>query len=463
LKGQVALQSGISKERQIHIEQQLKTINSKVDDQVSAVRNSLKMDRMQVSQSLNQLHEAVSLIESQADIHSDNLKRVIQAEIRTRHHDLEQLQQQCSELQGRLHSALAQLQQSMATVSSQMTDIEQKVQLEVKKKMTESQEVNTRQLGDVEVRLTALSDQQSQTSESLAAQFQDLQQKLKEFQQSGLSSLSHNHTALQNTVRELHSQLSAVSNQVTENVERLQLFKIDVNTRLEADRQLRIRESQTIRRELGSKVNQDAFQQMNGDSGSRLAEVEGRLAQAVSQVLELETGLHTLKLDLSGKISSESTLRVEMVLESKERFSRIESQIAQLEILLHHGSATSPKSPLMPTQNSVDETNKLHDFSASGDKDDDEEVLVPEKAKLLEQQTSAEKSYLPSLMDPHQSEPVDDSVIDTDPHELEVAVGQEHENLSNSQESVTQSEQHLKANEENLEKTETEQLDEPNT
>lgn len=100
------------------------------------------MDRVQVSQSLNQLHEAISLIESQADIHSDNLKRVIQAEIRTRftsccqcaissiscclllsrHRELEQLQQQCSELKDRLNSALGQLQQSMATVSGQMTD-----------------------------------------------------------------------------------------------------------------------------------------------------------------------------------------------------------------------------------------------------------------------------------------------------------------------------------------------------
>ena len=44
-----------------------------------------------------------------------------------RHHDLEQLQQQCTELQGRLHDALAQLQQSMATVSGQMTDMEQQV------------------------------------------------------------------------------------------------------------------------------------------------------------------------------------------------------------------------------------------------------------------------------------------------------------------------------------------------
>ena len=41
----------------------------------------------------------------------------------------------------------------------------------------------------------------------------------------------------------------------------------------------RIQEGQALRRELGTKVNQDAFQQMNGDAGSRLAEMEGKLAQ----------------------------------------------------------------------------------------------------------------------------------------------------------------------------------------
>ena len=34
-----------------------------------------------------------------------------------------------------------------------------------------------------------------------------------------------------------------------------------------------------MRKELGSKVNQDAFQQMNGDAGSRVAKTEEKLAQ----------------------------------------------------------------------------------------------------------------------------------------------------------------------------------------
>lgn len=94
--------------------------------------------------------------------------------------------------------------------------------------------------------------------------------------------------------------------QVTENVERLQLFKVDVNSRLEAAKQLRcfvqrslqlqccitwtyiatvlvvvcrMQEGQAVRRELGMKVNHDAFQQMNGDAGSRVGEMEGKLAQ----------------------------------------------------------------------------------------------------------------------------------------------------------------------------------------
>ena len=39
---------------------------------------------MQVSQSLNQLQEAVSLIESQGDVQSHNLKQVIVAEVKMR-------------------------------------------------------------------------------------------------------------------------------------------------------------------------------------------------------------------------------------------------------------------------------------------------------------------------------------------------------------------------------------------
>lgn len=39
----MGLQSGISKEQQIRNEQQLETINRKVDDQVAAVRNGLKV------------------------------------------------------------------------------------------------------------------------------------------------------------------------------------------------------------------------------------------------------------------------------------------------------------------------------------------------------------------------------------------------------------------------------------
>ena len=152
-----------------------------------------------------------------------------------------------------------------------------------------------------------------------------------------------------------------------------------------------------------------------------------------------------------------------MVLESKERLSHIESQLAQLEFLIHHGTAAASKSPLMPPQNSTDDTNS-HDLAASGHKHVEDRDLVPEKEQMLEQETSAaelSENCLPSLVDSHQSEPVDESVEDITPHESELAVGHENEDVNNGPEpleSLSQREQHQEGNGDDFERTKADQL-----
>lgn len=48
--------------------------------------------------------------------------------------------------------------------------------MELKKRLAESQEVNSRRLGDVEIRVTSLADQLSRSSESSAVQMQEVSQ-----------------------------------------------------------------------------------------------------------------------------------------------------------------------------------------------------------------------------------------------------------------------------------------------
>ena len=61
----------------------------------------------------------------------------------------------------------------------------------------------------------------------------------------------------------------------------------ETSMRLYRSPSFRLKDIQAWRREIGNKVNQDAFERVHGGSGQRLSELESKLAQVMNELLLL--------------------------------------------------------------------------------------------------------------------------------------------------------------------------------
>ncbi|XP_050391480.1 coiled-coil domain-containing protein 154 isoform X2 [Patella vulgata] len=301
------------------------SLKKQIEDEINHLREIMKGDKNKNKETLQKLDEGLTLLEKQMSENRKQVDKVIAAEIKSRKVHETTTTEKIDGVQQKLQLATSALQQAIGGVNTQITGNNEKLKDDVRKMMADSVEGNTRTMADMDTRIANLTKKMSDLHDQINKKIKDASVELTTGLREQVESLHLWKDLMGNTVKEMQTTVQAIPNDIYAVEEKQKLLKSDLDTRVSAEADVRLKDVQTLKKdveELKAMMNKPTK-----NTGPTVEEMETMATkeQLNSSVKRLAESVEVTKTVLGMKIQAEQKLRV-------DELKGLQAEIAKLRV-----------------------------------------------------------------------------------------------------------------------------------
>ncbi|XP_021358873.1 paramyosin-like isoform X2 [Mizuhopecten yessoensis] len=283
------------------LEKRLGTLKKVQDEQAVEIKDLMKTEKGKTKNTLGKLDDSITILEKQVLETKKSFEKVMAAEISQRKIHERDTAEKIGSVNEKLQIATSTLQQSIGGITHTANNQHEKLRREMRTLLAEQKEGTTRSLTDLDARMNYSKNRMNDLEEKLEAKMAAASQNLAESLREKVDTISAWQEQTSQTVKELSLGVQRLPEEIYSVQEKQTLMKSEMNSRMTAEADARIREIENLKQEV------QMLKMKREPKAATISDIENVQAS----VRRLADSIQTVKTVLGMKIQSEQKLRVE--------------------------------------------------------------------------------------------------------------------------------------------------------
>ncbi|XP_033753404.1 putative leucine-rich repeat-containing protein DDB_G0290503 isoform X3 [Pecten maximus] len=313
-------------ERATHdeLEKRLAALKKVQDEQSVEIKELMKTEKGKTKTTLGKLDDSITILEKQVLETKKSFEKVMAAEISQRKIHERDTAEKIGSVNEKLQIATSTLQQSIGGITHTTSNQHDKLRREMRTLLAEQKEASTRSLTDLDARMNFTKNRMNDLEEKLEAKVasyivkyknEEASQNLAESLREKVDTISSWQDQTSQTVKELSLGVQRLPEEIYSIQEKQTLIKSEMNSRMTAEADSRIREIENLKQEV------QMLKMKREPKAATISDIENVQAS----VRRLADSIQTVKTVLGMKIQSEQKLRI-------EGLEDLQTQVQQIKV-----------------------------------------------------------------------------------------------------------------------------------
>ncbi|XP_060080757.1 paramyosin-like [Ylistrum balloti] len=310
------------------LEKRLVTLKKVQDEQAVEIKELMKTEKGKTKNTLGKLDDSITILEKQVLETKKSFEKVMAAEISQRKIHERDTTEKIGSVNEKLQIATSTLQQSIGGITHTTNNQHDKLRREMRTLLAEQKEGATRSLTDLDARMNFTKNRMNDLEEKLEAKVassiakneeeaeqREASQNLAESLREKVDTISAWQDQTGQTIKELSLGVQRLPEEIYSIQEKQTLMKSELNSRMTAEADSRIREIENLKQEV------QMLKMKREPKAATISDIENVQAS----VRRLADSIQTVKTVLGMKIQSEQKLRI-------DGLEDLQTQIQQIKV-----------------------------------------------------------------------------------------------------------------------------------